>query len=215
MGANSISTTDPRIKAAARQLELTMIQRAWVEDGVLYIVTPFETCEVPWTSSDETHTLPVATTEPAVSAKGGNCQGDRRSPSRGPNAPASLDHAKPAESARLSYAEPDSAKLTVGQPPTGGSGHPDTSGASTPSDVASEPPSTTLQGDHQIPADTGLDDFTAIDGVGPAYAAKLHDLGLYTYEQLRGWLADRTYLPGLLPDHTVDSIRAWLKERLV
>jgi predicted flap endonuclease-1-like 5' DNA nuclease len=60
-----------------------------------------------------------------------------------------------------------------------------------------------------------LDDYTAIDGVGPAYAQKLHDLGLYTYEDLRAWLADRTYLEGFLPDHTVDKIRAWLAARLM
>jgi predicted flap endonuclease-1-like 5' DNA nuclease len=62
---------------------------------------------------------------------------------------------------------------------------------------------------------SGLDDFTAIDGVGPVMAQKLHDLGLYTYQDLRGWLADRTYLPGLMPDRTVDSIRRWLNQRLV
>jgi predicted flap endonuclease-1-like 5' DNA nuclease len=66
-----------------------------------------------------------------------------------------------------------------------------------------------------IPADTGLDDFTAIDGVGPVTAQKLHNLGYYTYDDLR-------LLPDIIDTPTasissvrIQQIRRWLDQRLV
>jgi predicted flap endonuclease-1-like 5' DNA nuclease len=62
-----------------------------------------------------------------------------------------------------------------------------------------------------------LDDFTAIAGVGSVTAQKLHDLDLYTYDDLRAWLANGT--PDAedyeISDHTVGQIEAWLSQRLV
>lgn len=59
---------------------------------------------------------------------------------------------------------------------------------------------------------SGLDDFTSIDGVGPVTAAKLHDAGYYTYDDLR-W--DLGGLNDLLGVPTADKIRAWLDQRLL
>lgn len=61
------------------------------------------------------------------------------------------------------------------------------------------------------PEATGLDDFTAIDGVGPKYAEILHDAGLFTYHDLRDW---SHLLEDLVPKTTAARIRAWLSERM-
>lgn len=80
-----------------------------------------------------------------------------------------------------------------------------------------EPPKTARQRIAEAglePVDTtgsGLDDFTAIDGVGPVTAQKLHDEGLYTYDQLP--TADLQTIVGL---STYLKILGWLeKQRLV
>ncbi len=61
---------------------------------------------------------------------------------------------------------------------------------------------------------TGLDDYTAINGVGSVTASKLHGLGLYTYDDLREWIelaeAHETVNP-----RTADKIRAWLSQHLL
>jgi predicted flap endonuclease-1-like 5' DNA nuclease len=73
---------------------------------------------------------------------------------------------------------------------------------------------------------SGLDDFTAIAGVGPKTAQKLHDLELYTYEDLRTWIELRQneatssqvelveVLHGITA-HTFEQIKEWLEARLV
>lgn len=59
---------------------------------------------------------------------------------------------------------------------------------------------------------SGLDDFTAIDGVGPVTTQTLHDAGFYTYDDLRDG-------PGVLNDlvgvRIAEKIRAWLDRRLL
>jgi predicted flap endonuclease-1-like 5' DNA nuclease len=133
-----LSRTDPRVQAVARQLEITMIQRVWEEDGVLFIQDPYDTYEIAAVVQEgKTDTLPKQTeTSPPQSG------GDKRG---------------------------------------------------------------------------GLDDFTAIAGVGSVTAQKLHDLDLYTYDDLRAWLANGT--PDAedyeISDHTVGQIEAWLSQRLV
>jgi predicted flap endonuclease-1-like 5' DNA nuclease len=133
-----VSRTDPRVQAAARALETTMIQHAWEEDGTLFIQDPYETYEV--VSSGYTNTPPKAREDVAATAV---------------------------------------------QAPS--------------------------------PESSGLDDFTAIAGVGSVTAQKLHDLDLYTYDDLRAWLANGT--PDAedyeISDHTVGQIEAWLSQRLV
>ena len=57
----------------------------------------------------------------------------------------------------------------------------------------------------------GLDDFTAIDGVGPVTAQKLHDADLYTYDDLR---AQRNVVHAAVGQSTLLKIEAWLQERL-
>jgi len=58
----------------------------------------------------------------------------------------------------------------------------------------------------------GIDDYTAIDGVGPKYAQDLHNAQLYTYQDLRN---ARDTLDDIVPSNTADQIRAWLNQRLV
>ena len=141
-----VDRADPRVTAAARALEITMIQRAWEEDGTLFIQDPFDVYEV--VSQGYTDTLPK---EPETSP-------------------------------------PQSGEDTATSPPQSG-------------------------GDKR----GGLDDFTAITGVGSVTAQKLHDLELYTYDDLRAWLANGT--PDAedyeISDHTVGQIKAWLSQRLV
>ena len=72
----------------------------------------------------------------------------------------------------------------------------------------------------------GLDDFTAITGVGAVTAQKLHDMDLYTYEDLRTWIELREneatssqvelveILHGITA-HTFEQIKEWLEARLV
>lgn len=60
----------------------------------------------------------------------------------------------------------------------------------------------------------GLDDFTAIDGVGSVTAGRLHALGLYTYDDLREWLAVVEEVDGV-GQATLQRIEAWLAQRLV
>lgn len=43
-----------------------------------------------------------------------------------------------------------------------------------------------------LPEKEGIDDYTAIDGVGSVTAEKLHAKGLFTYQDLREWLARRS-----------------------
>jgi predicted flap endonuclease-1-like 5' DNA nuclease len=131
-----LSRTDPRVQAVARQLEITMIQRVWEEDGVLFIQDPYDTYEIAAVVQEgKTDTLPK------------DAEGEEF-----------ISHVQP-----------------------------------------------------------GLDDFTAITGVGSVTAQKLHDLDLYTYDDLRAWLANGT--PDAedyeISDHTVGQIEAWLSQRLV
>jgi hypothetical protein len=73
-------------------------------------------------------------------------------------------------------------------------------------------------GDDTLPKATALDDFTAIDGVGSVTAEKLHAKSLYTYDDLREWLAQRRRAAvedDEIRDYTVEKIRAWLDARLV
>jgi predicted flap endonuclease-1-like 5' DNA nuclease len=156
-----VDTTDPRVSAAARALGITMVLRAWVQDGVLHIQTPFATIEVPAAGYGKTDTL-----------------------ARGLQQPAS----------------PGSAR-----PPTGASDPPT---ASPPThDAGPEAPP-----DQHDPA--GLDDLTAIPGVGPVTAEKLHNLGLHTIEDLRVYLWRRNDIPGVTR-HTVRQIKGWLNQHLV
>lgn len=61
---------------------------------------------------------------------------------------------------------------------------------------------------------SGLDDFTAIDGVGSVTAQKLHNLELYTYDDLRDWVRCDQALE-TLNKRTLSRIQAWLDQRLV
>ena len=72
----------------------------------------------------------------------------------------------------------------------------------------------TTEADDPAPlgSSAGPDDFTDIDGVGPKYAAALHDAGLYTYDDLRDW---RHALQDFVPPNTAAAIRKWLDQRLV
>jgi predicted flap endonuclease-1-like 5' DNA nuclease len=56
-----------------------------------------------------------------------------------------------------------------------------------------------------------LDDFTAIPGVGPVTAQKLHDLGLFTYDDIREW---EGHLDDHLPHHVAFKIQQWLDKHL-
>jgi predicted flap endonuclease-1-like 5' DNA nuclease len=58
-----------------------------------------------------------------------------------------------------------------------------------------------------------LDDFTAIPGVGPVTAQKLHDAGLYTCDDLHAYLQAFDVIPWL-PAHTRAKIQAWLGKHL-
>lgn len=58
---------------------------------------------------------------------------------------------------------------------------------------------------------SGLDDFTAIDGVGPVTAQKLHNEKLYTYEDLRAFMLSGQRIDGVSP-HTMSQIAGWLYE---
>lgn len=57
----------------------------------------------------------------------------------------------------------------------------------------------------------GLHDFTAIDGVGPVTAQKLHDAGLFTYSDLRQYTGIVLRVVGMAMYH---KIQRWLGERL-
>jgi hypothetical protein len=105
---------------------------------------------------------------------------------------------------------PHTGSTAPGSSPQGGSDPPQA--PAPPTDADPEPPnplpkraklSREKQGE-------GLDDFTAIDGVGPVTAQKLHDAGFYVYDDLRN-------TPGILNDlvgtRTADKIRAWLDQR--
>jgi len=157
---------------AVAELELeTPIERAYIEDDTLVIITRYQTHQIP---------APTTTTTPAVSGSPGNCQG-HTSPQRGHKAPA--------------YAELDSAV------PKEGSAHPQ---ASAPNRNAEPEPSIWHQ--------RGLDDYTAIDGVGPSYAQDLHNANLYTYRDLH--LATER-LDDIVPAHVARKIRIWLDARLL
>lgn len=54
-----------------------------------------------------------------------------------------------------------------------------------------------------------LDDFTAIDGVGPVTASRLHNAGFYTYDDLRASLDVLTDVDRIQAA-TVKRIAAWL-----
>ena len=148
---------DPRVKAVARQLEITCILRAWEEDGVLFIQDPWDTYEA--VSEGYTDTLPE------------DVSSDVRAVGR-----------------------QETDELT-GLP---------------------------LDEQGQVL----LDDFTAITGVGSVTAQKLHDLELYTYEDLRTWIELREneatssqvelveVLHGISA-HTFEQIKEWLEARLV
>jgi hypothetical protein len=128
---------DPRVKAAARQLEITVILRAWEEDGTMFIQDPWDTYEIP------------ASTSPLRSG------GDKRG---------GLDNTLPK---------------------SGG-----------------------------LSSDVRADDFTAISGVGSVTAQKLHDLGLFTYGDLRAWVDIVEEVEGI-SQRTIAQIGDWLAQRLV
>ena len=133
---------------AVKDLEISgPIYSAWVEDDGrtprrLVINSREGTDTIPITTGAQIDTVPVHTTEPAVSDKGGSGQAD-------------------------------------GPAPLGSS--------------------------------AGPDDFTDIDGVGPKYAAALHDAGLYTYDDLRHFTNDGADIS----DRTFRQIKTWLRQRLV
>jgi len=86
--------------------------------------------------------------------------------------------------------------------------------------AASGPPTDDLDfTDAPEPLSTsGLDDFTAIDGVGPVTAQKLHDLELYTYDDLRSLFARLSSAQTLelgIQDRTRAQIEQWLAKYLV
>jgi predicted flap endonuclease-1-like 5' DNA nuclease len=56
-----------------------------------------------------------------------------------------------------------------------------------------------------------LEDLTAIPGVGPVTAQKLHSLGLYTYDDLRERYDHLEELD--VGPHQANKIRAWLDQR--
>ena len=167
-----VSVHDPRVKAAIRQLEITMVQRAWRKDDVLFIQDPYDTYEIPAPATGHATTLPVATDETP-------------SPHSGSNAPA--------------YASQEGSDLPQTAAPA-------TAAGPEPSATAVEPAPAAVGGPGS------LDDFTAIDGVGPSYAQDLHDARLYTYQDLR--LATE-HLGDIVPAHTAAKIRRWLDQRLV
>jgi len=171
---------DPRVTAVARQLEITMIQRVWVEDDVLYIQDPYDTYEIAHYKQTDTH--PALTGERVYTL-----------PHSGSNAPA----------------------------PTfiGGSGH--TPGAASQPPPDPEPPTNSKPavsdegGNCQAErSSAGLDDFTAIPGVGSVTAQKLHDKGLFTYDDLRTWI-ELVEEDDSISDRTLSQIKAWLEEHLL
>lgn len=164
---------DPYVTAAARELEMTMILRVWVEDGVLHIANPYETAEVPAPGYGKTDTLPRGSHQPA--------------------------------------------QLTEGQPPSPGGSVPPQGPAPTtgpgPEPPTNSPPPGEGQGEGKREG-SGLDDFTAIEGVGPVTAQKLHDLGLFTYQDLRNWSQALEDHPDI-NTRTLTKIQAWLDQRLM
>jgi predicted flap endonuclease-1-like 5' DNA nuclease len=140
ISVETVDCNDPRVKAAARQLEITIVLRAWEEDGptgqTIYIQDPWDTHEVPAGRGD---TLPKA-------------------------------------------AEGKASATAVEEP-------------------LSEDPGSDVR--------AGLDDFTAITGVGRTNAQRLHDHGLFTYDDLRDWLESGDPIKGI-SEHTAGQIEAWL-----
>lgn len=68
------------------------------------------------------------------------------------------------------------------------------------------------------PPTLGLDDFTAIDGVGPVTAQRLHDLELYTYDDLRSLFARLTTAQTIdlgIQERTRAQIEGWLAQHLI
>jgi hypothetical protein len=97
--------------------------------------------------------------------------------------------------------------------PRGSSPPASTSPGGSPGPSGPEPPSEdTIKPDAASRKSEGLDDFTAIDGVGPTYAQALHNAGLYTYDDLREW---PEVLDDLLPEHTRVKMARWLDQRLL
>ena len=176
---------DPRVTAVARQLEITMIQRVWVEDDVLYIQDPYDTYEIAHYKETDTH--PALTGERVYTL-----------PHSGSNAPA----------------------------PTfiGGSGHTPGAASQPPPDpepptnakpAVSDPAERSLARNRQAErSSAGLDDFTAIPGVGSVTAQKLHDKGLFTYDDLRTWI-ELVEEDDSISDRTLSQIKAWLEEHLL
>lgn len=70
----TIDANDARVKAAAQQLGITIILRAWEEDGVLYVQDPWDThswdvpAEVP-AGNSRADTLPQPAASPDVPAR--------------------------------------------------------------------------------------------------------------------------------------------------
>ena len=187
-GARELNRDHYLVSAVARQLEITMIQRAWIEDDVLYIQDPFDTYEV--AHYPETDTQAVPTAERVTS---GEANRTNTLPHSGSNAPA----------------------------PTfiGGSGH--TPGAASQPAPDPEPPTNSKPavsdegGNCQAErSSAGLDDFTAIPGVGSVTAQKLHDKGLFTYDDLRTWI-ELVEEDDSISDRTLSQIKAWLEEHLL
>jgi len=59
---------------------------------------------------------------------------------------------------------------------------------------------------------SGLDDYTAIDGVGPVATQKLHDAGLYTYDDLRERPKD---VEDAVGPPVARQVERWLARRLL
>ncbi len=58
------------------------------------------------------------------------------------------------------------------------------------------------------PAAAAADDLTEITGIGPAFAARLHELGVATFAALAG--ADAAELASQIPGASEERIAAWI-----
>jgi len=189
-GARELNRDHYLVSAVARQLEITMIQRAWIEDDVLYIQDPFDTYEV--AHYPETDTQAVPTAERVTS---GEPNRTNTLPHSGSNAPAPTfiggsGHTPGA----ASQPAPDPEPPTNAKPAVSDEG-----------------------GNCQAQrSSAALDDFTAIPGVGSVTAQKLHDAGFYTYDDLRAILDPNNTTIGIngIRSRTIAKIRTWLQERL-
>jgi hypothetical protein len=179
---------EPILEKAAKDLGLQVpIEHAYYgPSGSLCIVTRYEVHRLPPAGYGKTDTLAQSVSEVLPT------------PHTGSNEPGS--------------------QPTSGRPLTGGSPPPKTpagrAGAEPePPQPSSAGPSSPLG--ERLGEGDALDDFTAIDGVGPVTAQKLHDLGYYTYDDLR-LLPDIIDTPTASISSTrIQQIQAWLAQRPV